>query len=287
MKLITQTDNAGARFGEQTAIKMICEAGFDAIDYSMFLMKDHSDYVLNTPSYRSHLKELKDIAASYNVTFEQAHAPFPSAKNDDPVYNAEIMEKLKRSIECAGLLGVKIIVVHPVNFKENKFEKNMEIYHTLEPVAREYGVKIAVENMFGRDKTGKIFPTVCSLADEFNQYVDALNPEYFTACLDLGHCGLVGQNAAQMIRDMGSRIGCFHIHDNDLVDDNHTLPYTRKMNFDSILKAMADIGYNGHFTFEADNFLKAFPDDLVPDALCFMEKTGRSMIKKIEEYKKA
>ena len=59
------------------------------------------------------------------------------------------------------------------------------------------------------------------------------------------------------------------------------------MNFDSILKAMADIGYNGHFTFEADNFLKAFPDDLVPDALCFMEKTGRTMIKKIEEYKKA
>lgn len=285
MKLVTQTEVLAERLGDETAVKIICESGFDGIDYSMFCMKDDDDF-LNTSSYKEHIKELKKLAESYSVTFEQSHAPFPPVREGDNEYSRKTIEKVKRALEIAGMLDAKICVVHPCAFEENQFEKNMELYHYLEPYAKDYGVKIALENMWGwNDKTKRIVPNVCSTAEDFNRYVDAVNPEVFTACLDLGHCGLVGEDCASMIRDMGGRLGCLHIHDNDNIHDSHTLPYLSKMNWDSILKALADINYSGNFTYEADSFLRLFPDSMLAECEKFMCGIGRKMIEKINEYK--
>ncbi len=285
MKLVNQTDVLSKRLGDEAAIRILCDSGFDGIDYSMFEMKN-DDCILNSSGYKTHIKNIAGIADFYGVTFEQAHAPFPSAKDGNEEYNGWIFEKLKRALEISGMLDTKICVVHPVHFKENQFEKNMELYHKLEPYARDYGVKIALENMFGHDrKTDRLVPNVCSVAEDFNSYVDALDPAHFTACLDLGHCGLVGSNAGEMIRNMGSRLGCLHIHDNDFINDCHTLPYTRKMDWDDILHALGEIDYQGHFTYESDYFLNGFPDDLLPACERFMHDVGRSMMRKIEKYR--
>jgi hypothetical protein len=61
MKLSSQTEYVSARCDDFTAVKMVCEAGFDAVDYSMFAMQD-ADNILNTPSYKSHVLELKKLA---------------------------------------------------------------------------------------------------------------------------------------------------------------------------------------------------------------------------------
>lgn len=285
MKIVNQTEILSKRLGDEAAVRILCESGFDGIDYSMFMMRDE-ECILNTPSYKSHVKKLSETADFYGVTFEQAHAPFPSAMDGNDEYNKVIFEKLKRALEVAGILDTKICVVHPVRFKENQFEKNMELYHALEPYAADYGVKIALENMWGYDKNlGKNIPVVCSDAEDFNRYVDALDPAHFTACLDLGHCGIVGETAGNMIRQMGSRIGCLHIHDNDNFHDTHTLPYLDAMDWDDILRALGEIDYQGNFTYEADNFLKKFPDDLLPACERFMHDVGRSMMRKIEKYR--
>lgn len=285
MKLVTQTEVLSDRFGDEKAVKIICESGFDGIDYSMFCMKDDNN-LLNTASYKEHIKELKRIAQGYSLTFEQSHAPFPPIIENDDEYSRKTIEKVKRAIEIAGMLDAKICVVHPCVFSENQFERNMELYHSLEPYAKDYGVKIALENMWGWDDNLKrIVPNVCSAAEDFNRYVDAVNPDNFTACLDLGHCGLVGEDAASMIRDMGSRIGCLHIHDNDNIHDSHVLPYLSEMDWDSILRALADIDYAGNFTYEADGFLRMYPDSMLPACERFMHDVGREMIKIINEYK--
>ena len=282
MKLVTQTENLSSRYGDVRAVEMLCKAGYDGIDYSMFMMRENPECVLNTDNYKIHVKRLLSIAEKYGVTFEQAHAPFPSAKRKDKEYSERMLETLKRSIEIAGLLDAKIIVVHPVDFHRHNFERNMELYHALESTARNSGVKIALENMWGRGRKDRIVPNVCSVAEEFNRFVDALDPTVFTACLDLGHCGLVGENAGKMIREMGNRIGCLHIHDNDNIHDSHTLPYTMNMDWDDIISALREIGYKGNFTYEADNFLRRFPDEFMPTAVKFMADLGRTMISKIE-----
>lgn len=289
MKLVTQTEVLSDRFGDEKAVRILCESGFDGIDFSMFDL-DEEPCILNTSGYKDHLKKLIDIADSYGVTFEQAHAPFPSAREGNAEFNAFMFEKLKKAIEVAGILDAKIIVVHPVQFSTDQKERNLELYRSLEPFAAEYGVRIALENMWGRkeiDGVNKIVPNVCSVASEFNDYFDSLNSSNFTTCLDLGHCGLVGDDAASMIRDMNSRLGCLHIHDNDFIHDSHTLPYTMKMDWDSILNALGEVDYKGNFTYEADYFMKRFPDDLLPACERFMHDVGRSMMAKIESYRVA
>ncbi len=286
MKLVTQTERLSERLGDEEAVRIICRAGFDGIDYSMFRMSDDDD-LLNTPAYAEHIKNLKAIAQEHGKTFEQAHAPFPSAKQGNAEYNEKTFAKLVRALEISGMLDAKICVVHPVQFSENQKEQNLALYKALEPYAAKYGVKIALENMWGwNNEIKRIVPNVCSVPEEFNDYYDSLNDKNFTVCLDLGHCGLVGCDASDMILKMGhDRLGALHIHDNDNVNDSHTLPYLMDMNWESILKALAEIDFKGHFTYEADRFLNGFPDELLPTCVKFMHDVGRYMISEIERYR--
>ena len=287
MKIASQTEYVSARLNDYEAVRMVCEAGFDAIDFSMFHMK-HDDCPLNSDSYKEIVKELKAIADSYGKPFCQAHAPFPTMRDGDEEYNKNMLPKVKRSIEIAGMLGVENIVVHPVFFGENKFEKNMEMYMGLLDDAKNAGVKIALENMFGKKnpETNKQTPNVCSLAPEFAEFYDALPREYFTCCVDIGHCALVGSTPEEMLRGLGDRVGCLHVHDNDTFDDWHFPPFTLDLNWTEIAKALADIDYKGDLTFEADSFMNNKPDVLLPECSKLMAKTGKYLVSKFENYKK-
>ena len=287
MKIATQTEYIQARLNECEAVKMICEAGFDAIDFSMFHMK-HDDCPLNTDAYVDIVKEMKAVADSFGKPFCQAHAPFPTMRDGDEEYNKNMMPKVKRAIEIAGMLGVENIVVHPVFFAENKFDKNMAMYNELLPVAKKAGVKIALENMFGKKDpaTNKQTPNVCSLAPEFAEYYDALPKEHFTCCVDIGHCALVGSTPEEVLRGLGGdRVGCLHVHDNDTFDDWHFPPFTLDLDWKEIAKALADIDYKGYITLESDAILNDIPTELYPSMLRYMHDAARLVAKMVEDYK--
>lgn len=287
MKLSSQTEYISARCDDFTAVKMICEAGFDAIDYSMFAMQD-DDNILNTPAYKEHVLELKKLAESYGKHFNQAHAPFPTIRVGDDKYNETILPKIKRAIEIAGLLEVENIVVHPVFFEENKKEKNIEMYLSLLEDAKAAGVKIALENMFGKKnpETGRQTPNVCSLGEEFADFYDALPAEYFSCCVDIGHCALVGDTPENILRIMGDRVACLHVHDNDTYDDWHFPPFTLDLNWTEIAKALADINYQGYITLEADNILADIPTDLYPAMLNYMYQAAKKVGDMVDGFRK-
>ena len=123
MKVSTTTSRIAKRFDDFTSIKVIADAGFDAVDYSMFCMNEEENCILNTDGYKEHILKVKEYAESLGLHFNQAHAPFPTIKEDDEEYNKKNLPKVKRAIEIAGLLGIENIVIHPVVFKENQKEK--------------------------------------------------------------------------------------------------------------------------------------------------------------------
>ena len=63
MKLVNQAEQISKRIGDEAAVRIICESGFDGLDYSMFCMSD-DDCILNTSAYKKHVEELKKLAAS-------------------------------------------------------------------------------------------------------------------------------------------------------------------------------------------------------------------------------
>ena len=286
MKLSTQTDITAQRFTQEDAVRLIAAAGFDAVDLSMF--ENDSTKWMFEDGFVPRVQALKLLARNCSVYFNQAHAPFPSYRVGDDEYNKKIRPMLIRAIEIAGLLEIPNIVVHPVVFPERQKEKNLDMYNGLLPTAKRAGVKIALENMWGHDpRTGVIVPNVCSVAEELADYVDSLDPEWFTVCLDIGHIGLVREYEAPFIKTLGAdRLTCVHIHDNDFVGDLHTCPFTGRLPWKEIAGAFADIGYRGDITLEADNFLaKNLPLRLYPAGLKFMEAAGRELIRMIEEAK--
>lgn len=288
MILSTQTDYLGRKFGEERAIDVIADAGFDAIDLTMFGMKEDTSAFCQS-DYKGYAEKLKKKAHIRGLTFNQAHAPFPCSKLDD-AYNTMIFERLVRSVEIAGIVGAKCIVVHPMHHlpylenSEKLKEMNMEFYRSLAPYAKVAGVKIALENMWQRNQeTKQIIVSACSRTKEFADWLDTLNDECFTACLDLGHCGLYGFDAAEMIKGLGDRLGALHVHDNDYLSDAHTAPYLGKMHWDTICDALAMTGYKGDLTLEADNFYRPFGEELAPSAAKFLHDIGRNLIKRIEK----
>ena len=279
MKLVTLTSGTAKRFGDARAVKMIKNAGFDGYDFSMF---DHNRKFWDSDGWKDYAKELRRVADGEGIPCLQMHAPCPNMRTVEDVVPLE--GTFLRAIDIAEILGCKMLVVHPGSFL-SAAENKKHIYDKLLPRAREKGVKIATENMFKwKDETEtETVPSACGTAKDFVEHIDCINDEYFTACMDIGHAEMVNcEGSVKIIRALGKRIGCLHVHDNDLYDDLHTFPFCGKINWKEVAKALKDVGYSGNFTFEADAFMKNYPDELIPACLYLLEKTGRYLIKLIQ-----
>lgn len=286
MILTTQNLALTKYYDAEEAIRMTAAAGFDALDCSLVEERIHSAF--DDMSEKKALS-MKKCADDCGIRFRQAHAPFPSYRQEKEFenYNVDVRRKIERSIEFSALLGVKVICIHPAIFlhdEEREFSFNLEFYNSFVPLLKETGIKIGVENMFWHDRQADALrPSACGTPARMIRLYDALDPTYFTCLLDIGHCGLVGEDPARFIRTLGGkRLGALHVHDNDFHTDQHTLPFTRSINWSSVTDALREIGYAGDFTYEDDAFLTKFSVALYPDALRFMHAVGRQLISMIE-----
>lgn len=289
MILSTTTGRIAKRLGDEAAIRIIAQAGFDAFDYSLCVHNEES--MVYGDNYKEYVAGLNAVAKKYNIVCNQAHAYHPANIWGDKEIDPNAFRKIVRGIEVASLLGAKIIVVHPYNAypgdvsPEEIQRINLEFYGRLLPFCEKFNIKVALENMFTRDrKRGNIIGCTCGKSEEFRSYMEKVDPEWFVACLDLGHIGLVGDEAHDAIRVLGKTyLHALHVHDNDYKSDQHTLPYLGKIEWEKVFAALAEIGYDGDFTYEADSFLAGFPDELLPVASEFMCRVGRYMINRFEE----
>lgn len=287
MILSTTTDNVFEAFGYENGIRLLARLGFDAMDFNLIESIYKTEF--SEESYESFCFQLKQCAEDNGIYFNQAHAPFPSYWFGDDDYNKKVEPALIRSIKAAGIVGAKQIVVHPTACPAGTDQKqfNLDFYNSLIPYCREANIKIALENMYGFDNVqNKIVPNVCSFGRELADYFDALNPEYFTVCLDIGHCGLVGQKAEAAIFELGGqRLGALHVHDNDNVSDLHTVPYQGLVNWNAVMTALKSIEYDGDLTYEVGGqFLRSYRDEpeLMVKALELMVATGKNLISKFD-----
>ncbi len=264
MKISTEIASIAKIVGMEKAVELCANAGFDAWDFSMFEMcridwKTRqplpNENQLNGPHYLEFARKLKKIGLDNGIVCNQSHAPFPV---DVPA----VRSYLKRAIECTAEAGGEICVIHPDNDKSA--EENAEMFAELLPFAKGCGVKIATENMWNWDnaKDESSF-AACATGEDFKKHIDCIHDDFLVACLDLGHAEMrgSGDGAVHMIRTLGHRIQALHIHDNDRHHDSHQIPFSMDIDFDLIVKALKEIGYQGYFTLEADRFMSAYSED--------------------------
>ena len=119
--------------------------------------------------------------------------------------------------------------------------------------------------------------------EPYAAFFDALeNSDDFTCCVDTGHAGIVGENAGDTIRVLGSRVRALHINDNDFRSDGHLIPFQGKIDWEDTMRALAEVGYSGDFTFEALHLYEGFQEEFYPVCAKYLHDVGRYLIRLIE-----
>ena len=289
MKISTEIGTIAYKIGIENmgkAVELCAKAGFDAWDFSLFDLCwvewktgriGEGTTPLNGPRYLEYVRELKKIGLDNGIVCNQSHAPFPV---DVPA----VRGYLKRAIECTAEAGGKICVIHPDNNKTA--EENAEMYAQLLPYAKSCGVKIATENMFNWDKAKKeACFAACATSEDFKKHLDVIDDDFFVACVDLGHAEIrgAGDGAVSMIKALGQKVQALHIHDNDLWHDSHQIPFSMSMDFDTIVKALKEIDYQGEFTLEAGNFLKDYSQENLFEGVVKLRESARKLADMFEQ----
>lgn len=285
MLLSTNTANVLRHYSEKEMVDMFRKAGFDAIDFSFFDEKWYSEELDS-----SFFTELRKYAQGEGLCFNQAHAPFHSSfPNEEQTKNR--FYDIVRAMDRAALLGAKTIVVHPVQHlkyadegvPERLLDMNMEFYGRLIPYCQEFGIQVAVENMWQYHPWPNITHSTCSTPEEMNRYVDGLNSPWITGCLDVGHASLVGQAPDEFILAMGQqRLGALHVHDVTKTEDSHSLPHQGVIEWQKLMQALKSVGYQGDLTFECDGFFAKLPPKVYPQASALLAGVGRNLIGMME-----
>jgi sugar phosphate isomerase/epimerase len=286
LHISTEIASAAHHVGEEKAVELVAKAGFDAFDFSMFAMARYDyknkcvkdiPHPLRERDYLSFARRLKQIGRDNGIYCNQSHAPFP-------VYSPEIRDLLKRALECTAEAGGRICIIHPNNYKTA--EENAEMYAELLPFAKGCGVKMATENMWDwdKDKDESKF-SACATSADFLAHIRAIDDPFLVACLDLGHAEMrgSGEGAPKMIRDLGSHLQALHIHDNDCWHDSHQIPFSMKMDFEAIARALKEVQYTGELTLEADAYLGKFTSETVADGLVNMANAAKRLAAMVEE----
>ena len=286
MKISTEIDAIANHIGlgEEKAIELVAKAGFDAWDCSLFEM-GNPDWANKRIKETEHplfknpipfVRKLKKIGLDNGIVCNQSHAPFPSNFPG-------IRDLLKLAIECTAEAGGQYCIIHPDNNASP--EENAEMFFELLPTAKACGVKIATENMWNYDHEKKrVVAAACSSPKSFLDHINAVGDEYLVACLDIGHAEMQGceTSAVEMIHALKGHLQALHIHDNDKIDDSHEIPFSMKIDFHPIVKALKEEGYNGYFTMESPKFLYPVAKENAFEAIKRLADAARSLADEFE-----
>ncbi len=307
MKISTEIASFKKYGSNRQILQLLKNAGFECYDFSMFLQTE--ECFIYCDDYLEQAKQLREFADSIGIECNQAHAPFPiylpqpggfreflldsisnglgknirECANPDEEFHQQMKVLIYRAVEIAGILGAKNCVVHP--FNDYDAQQNCQMYQQFVSASHKYGAKIAVENMWNWDDDKEmVVPAACSHHDDFKKHLDLLPADTFVACLDIGHAEMQGlrTDIYQMITTLDRRLACLHVHDNDTLHDNHHLPYTSKIDFSKMVKALQQISYTGDITFEADSYMRCFDVEFFPTAAKYMYDIGDYLRKQIQ-----
>lgn len=302
-KIGVQTGGIEEHFGVEETYRLVKEAGFDAVDVNLDHLLDGGQiarhehvpaFDLEGEESLAYFKPWKDAAEKYGIDNYQAHAPFPCyVAEPSNGYNDYLLEVLKKTIAGCAYIGCRRLIIHPFFLSydqqldpQAEWDLNIQRYSELIPAAKQHGVIICLENMFTNFR-GKRYSAICSDITMACRYIDALNEiageRIFAFCVDTGHLLLLGKDIKNSIIELGDRVECFHVHDNNGVEDQHMPPYTGKLDWDRFVEGVKAIGFDKTMSFETFFIWTYIDPQLGSSMLRFIADCGRRFAQRTAE----
>lgn len=258
------------------AMARVRAAGFDCADLNLV---NHADARRALPfsgdGWRGWIEQVGLAAETLHLPFNQAHG----LKRID--LDGDVPAQLSmavRQLEAASLLNIPRVVFHAGKTADaaRLFERNRAFFTELCESAARLNVEIALENTFKPDE-------LTAMLERHIALIDALNTPLFGACWDTGHAHVAHIDQRAGILALGRRLRALHVQDGDGANDTHTAPYYGAIDWENVMRALADADYRGDLTFEAPAFVRPLPDALKDGALRHLCDIGRHLSSLFEE----
>lgn len=212
-------------------LRQIAEAGFSHVHWSHHW---YSDFLYSSAEIAQIRRWLKE----YGLAVLDVHASHGQEKRWDaaePYRRLAGVELVRNRLEFAARLGARAIVLHA--YPDMPLESQLRSLSELEPYARLYEVRIALENLFEGN-----LERLARLFGEFE-------PDFLAFCYDSGH-GNIYPGSLDFLAQWKDRLGVVHLHDNDGVADQHLLPFTSGVDWTRLAHLLAESAYQGPLNLE-------------------------------------
>lgn len=287
--------NLQGKYGDFKALEIAARAGADSVDFD--LCRDENDYrnkgLLYSNGFEAieeYYTEIKKRSDELGIIIGQTHGKMPGfinvkAEDDALVKNTEY--------DCfaTAILGASVCVVHnatsiflgPYPDPELMHRLSFDMFRRIIPYAEKNGIKIATET-FGdavRFSACDFFGNIDEFEKAYNAIasVDELR-DGITVCVDTGHSNKAmrygNPTPADVIRRLGKKVTVLHLNDNDTLTDQHKIPKTGSIDWDDVLSALDEIGYDGIYNMELN--LRHFGDDFLIETAEFAVKVMKNML---------
>ena len=252
--------------------------GYDAIDAGLYRVIYHDDPFPHNPllddaeNYEKELDKHIEICEKLGLLIETTHLPYRFAYEDPSIPNYDYYHEMTcRSLKASEYMGAKWAVLHIAN------PEATELY--VKRLFADTGVKnvgIAIENL--ADKP----------IEELIAAHDSLKAQGYNVgiCFDTGHCNVnvhYERDVADTVRLLGDRIKMLHVHDNMRNSDRHGVPYTGNIKWRGVMRALAEVGYEGSLNLELQP--EKIPESAREEFEKYSAAIGRVLIAEFEKCK--
>jgi len=280
---------------DKFAIAEAKKAGADTVDFCLDfndIRDENSIYSKGEKAVIEYYTEIKKYADKVGIEIFQTHGRIKGLSGIEEEDNARL-ENLRLDLLASKALGAYACVVHNAISgehgadpdKEMMYDLSMKLFSFALPIAKECGVKIAVETFGNTSKYN-----TCDFFGRIEHFMRAYNDakaiegcgDMMSVCIDTGHTHVAthynNPDVAEFIRKVGSEIeiSCMHMHDNDSYSDQHNIPLGGTIDWIDTLGALEDVGYNKVYNLEIDT--RKYGRDLITDAATFGVKVMRQLL---------
>lgn len=181
---------------------------------------------------------------------------------EEDINQRQVKKHIDRTLELYAAWNPRCFVLHPGTYAPGGFAQNKVVYHTMaerygedkvfELVvanigyfgqrAAEFGIKVAVENLFG----GRFYSKI----DDLIRVVEAVNLPNVGYCFDSGHANVDGLDIPATIHRLSDKLFELHLHDNNGKKDQHLPIGFGIIDWVEVIKALNEINYQHTITFE-------------------------------------
>jgi len=258
------------------------ELGYDTAD--VLLHKTENPWYASDEAMAAKCAEIRECADRSGLEIFQVHGPWPT-DDKSPESREKVWEYMHRCVYACGLLNAPYLVIHPQmpfgweqEHDNGQFarELTVKLLRDLVPDCEKYNVTVCLENMPMKKHFNSTMENIVKMVKEADS-------PYIQICMDTGHSNIFGHDLGDDVRCAGSLLKTIHIHDNNGNSDQHLLPYLGTADWDSFVKALAEVGFEGSISMETNGAVSsAMPSDVYSLAEKVTVATAKSLAAQVK-----